>query len=152
MITCIAAMNQYGTIGRDGVMPWHSSEDLKHFKSYTMGKDLCMGRVTYEGLPQKLRGRNIHVITTDTTYPNSIQDINAFFKTYKNSEKECVVCGGGTIYELLLPICDKLVLSFIKDNDVIGDTYFPSFSINEFRIKEMREFKEYNLVIYERVI
>lgn len=40
-----------GIIGRNGTMPWHVPEDLKHFQRTTAGKPVIMGRRTWESLP-----------------------------------------------------------------------------------------------------
>lgn len=40
-----------GVIGRNGTMPWHVPEDLKHFQEVTTGKPVIMGRRTWESLP-----------------------------------------------------------------------------------------------------
>ena len=40
-----------GIIGRNGTMPWHVPEDLKHFQQTTAGKPVIMGRRTWESLP-----------------------------------------------------------------------------------------------------
>ena len=41
-----------GIIGRNGTMPWHVPEDLKHFQQTTAGKPVIMGRRTWESLPK----------------------------------------------------------------------------------------------------
>lgn len=41
-----------GIIGRNGTMPWHVPEDLKHFQRTTAGKPVIMGRRTWESLPE----------------------------------------------------------------------------------------------------
>lgn len=40
-----------GIIGRNGTMPWHVPEDLKHFQRTTAGKPVIMGRRTWDSLP-----------------------------------------------------------------------------------------------------
>jgi len=40
----IVAMAKGRVIGLDGGMPWHHSEDLKHFKRTTAGHPIIMGR------------------------------------------------------------------------------------------------------------
>lgn len=55
-----------GIIGRNGTMPWHVPEDLKHFQRTTAGKPVIMGRRTWESLPdtyKPLPGRVNIVIT-----------------------------------------------------------------------------------------
>ena len=64
-ITLNVARSDNGIIGRDGALPWHLPEDLKHFKKLTMGKPLVMGRRTFESLPRLLPGRRHIVLTRD---------------------------------------------------------------------------------------
>jgi dihydrofolate reductase len=59
-VVMVAAYADNRVIGRDGDMPWHLSEDLKHFRETTRGHTVVMGRVTYEGIAQaglERRGR-----------------------------------------------------------------------------------------------
>ena len=37
-LSLIVAVSRNGVIGRDNQLPWHLPEDLKYFKSVTMGK------------------------------------------------------------------------------------------------------------------
>lgn len=150
MITLIAAMNPHRTIGLDGIMPWHKPEDLTHFKNYTMHKKLFMGRKTYEGLPKKLKGRDIYVFTRDETYPQAISNVHDFFKQHQNSDEEIIVAGGGEIYHTALPYTNKIVLSLIEDNDVVGDTFFPHINEDEFTLDETIQHETFKLLIYNR--
>ena len=51
--TLIVAMDSNNGIGKNGCIPWHVPEDLVHFKQYTNGKTVVMGRKTWESLPVK---------------------------------------------------------------------------------------------------
>ncbi|MFN5941843.1 MAG: dihydrofolate reductase, partial [Bacteroidota bacterium] len=49
-ISAIVAMDSQNGIGVNNQLPWHLPNDLKFFKSVTMGKPIVMGRKTYESL------------------------------------------------------------------------------------------------------
>ncbi|MGP9846097.1 dihydrofolate reductase [Brachybacterium sp. 107] len=58
-------------IGAAGTMPWHLSEDLKHFSRTTKGSPVVMGRRTWQSFPPKFRplpGRTNIVITRDDAF------------------------------------------------------------------------------------
>ena len=61
----IVAVSRNGVIGIDNQLPWHLPEDLKYFKSVTMGKPLIMGRKTYDSIGRPLPGRTNIVVTRD---------------------------------------------------------------------------------------
>lgn len=65
-INGIFACDHTGVIGVDGMLPWHSPEDLQEFKFWTEGSILIMGRKTFESLPGELPGRHHIVITSQT--------------------------------------------------------------------------------------
>ena len=48
IMTIIAAMDKNRVIGRDNKMPWHISEETKHFRRTTTGHVLLVGRKTYQ--------------------------------------------------------------------------------------------------------
>ena len=63
-IIIIAALNENRVIGKDGKLPWHISDDLKRFKSLTVGHTVLMGRKTYESIGKPLPNRRNVVITS----------------------------------------------------------------------------------------
>jgi dihydrofolate reductase len=63
-----------GVIGKDGDMPWHLPEDLKHFNRLTMGHPVVMGRKTWLSFPDKFRplpGRTNIVITRQKSWADT---------------------------------------------------------------------------------
>ena len=55
LLGAIWAQTTQDVIGRNGKMPWHVPEDLKHFQEVTAGKPIIMGRKTWESLPASRR-------------------------------------------------------------------------------------------------
>ncbi|MEO7622262.1 MAG: dihydrofolate reductase, partial [Gallionella sp.] len=62
-ISLIVAMAKNRTIGVNNSLPWRCPEDLKHFKSLTMGHHMIMGRKTYESIGKPLPGRITVVVS-----------------------------------------------------------------------------------------
>ena len=56
-LSIIVARAANGVIGNDNKLIWHLPDDLKMFKSRTMGRPIIMGRKTFESLPKVLPGR-----------------------------------------------------------------------------------------------
>ena len=56
-LSIIVARARNGVIGKDNRLIWHLSDDLKRFKTLTMGHPIVMGRKTFESLPKVLPGR-----------------------------------------------------------------------------------------------
>ena len=108
-------------------MPWHSAEDMRHFKRVTMGHPVVMGRKTYESLGRPLPGRTNVVITRnpDRVIPgcrivSSLEEaLNAF-----PPEEEVFVIGGSEIYRQTLSLADKIYLTEVHA-DFEGDAFFP---------------------------
>lgn len=157
MISCIVAFDRHHLIGKDGWMPWNLKEDLKHFKEYTLNKDLLVGRKTFEGFKKPLPHRFHYVLTrSDIHYDDDsvkvIHDIHEILAQYQNSDRELVVIGGGQIYKEMLPYLDKMVLSIV-DGDFEGDTYFPEYDEHDFEtvsIEEKDGFSVHTLIRKER--
>lgn len=140
MLSLIAAINENYVIGKDNKLPWHISEDLKRFKKLTTGKALVMGRKTFESLPGTLPNRKHIIITRNMNYTYDsdnveiVHDIKDILK-YKDSADEVFIIGGGKIYAEFLPYCEKLYLTKVHSSQS-GDTYFPRFDINNYKIIE----------------
>lgn len=61
----VVAVSDNGVIGRDNRLPWHLPDDLRRFRSLTMGHALLMGRRTFESIGRPLPGRRNLVLTRD---------------------------------------------------------------------------------------
>lgn len=155
MITLIAAINHNNLLGKDNTMPWYVKEDLQHFKQATLHKDVLMGRKTYESLPVHLNDRNLFVLTNQTRLSNLhenvtiIHDLKTFINKYIKTSNELMVAGGASIYEQVLPYADRLVLSLIDDHQH-GDAYFPTFSSEEFMVRQVIEHPTFIVKEYTR--
>lgn len=128
MITLIAAVDKNMCIGKDGSLPWYVPEDLKHFKEYTDGKAVMMGRKTWESLPvHPLPNRhNIVVSSSHVDKADTCIDGDTVepFLMHWNKSELCVI-GGQQLYELAINYADKLVLTHLDIDVEDGDTYFP---------------------------
>jgi dihydrofolate reductase len=129
LLTIIAAIAANGIIGRDNRMPWHLSEDLKHFKALTMGQPMVMGRKTWESLPGRLPGRPHIVVTRNPTYQAEgatvVHTLDAAIAAAGNADQVFVI-GGAELYALALPIADRMQLTEIAAT-FDGDARFPDY-------------------------
>lgn len=130
MLSLIVAIAENDVIGGDNKLLWHLSEDLKRFKEITMNKTIIMGRKTFESLPKVLPGRKHIVITRDNSYAvdsdqvEIVHSLDEIISKFTSSNEECFIIGGGEIYKMLLPHCNKLYLTKIY-SEFKGDTYLP---------------------------
>ena len=63
IISHLVAVSKNNVIGRDNDLPWRLKKDLQHFKAYTTGKAIVMGRKTYESIGRPLPNRRNIVIS-----------------------------------------------------------------------------------------
>jgi len=143
-IGMIWAQARGGVIGAGGTMPWHLSEDLKHFKRTTSGAPVVMGRRTWESFPPRFRplpGRTNIVVTRDDGYAAdgavraaSLEEGLALAREDLARRGQEVpgaadgmlwVIGGGTLYAAAMGVADLLVVTEI-DLEVEGDTRAPA--------------------------
>jgi dihydrofolate reductase len=126
MINLILAVSINGVIGKDGNLPWRLPEDLKRFKSLTMGGVLFVGKKTAQNLPP-LKGREVIVLNRNT-YPQ-LTDIA---KIVAEKQKEAWIIGGGEVYRSALTtnIVDRVYLTLVEQ-EFEGDTYFDLNSLFE---------------------
>jgi dihydrofolate reductase len=130
-LVIIAAIARNGMIGAtvDGkpVMPWRLPEDLKRFKTLTLGHPIIMGRKTWESLGRPLPGRQNIVITRTAGYvAEGAIIVGSLQEAIKHCSGRCAfVIGGGEIYAQALTLADRLELTEI-DADFAGDTHFPA--------------------------
>ena len=153
----IAAVAKNNVIGKDGIMPWHSKEDLKHFKETTMSYPLIMGRKTFISMGGKpLKGRLNIILTRDTEFKKPDGEVELFSSidaayAYcdSNNYDKVFVIGGGEIYKDQIDNVDELQISEMKV-EVEGDTFFPEINLNIWEVAEEKDFNEFKLKIYRK--
>ncbi|MEK7550759.1 MAG: dihydrofolate reductase [Patescibacteria group bacterium] len=138
-ISIIVAVSENNVIGKRGQLPWHSSEDLKHFKSLTTGHHILMGRKTHESIGRPLPGRTNIILARDEKFKPEgcfvFQELGEAIRFAKDKkEKELFIIGGEQIYRFTLPLAERIYLTEVKKN-FDGDAYFPE--INEEKWNEL---------------
>lgn len=135
LVSIAVAMDRRGTIGRDGGLPWHIPEDLRHFRHLTLGKPIVMGRRTWLSIGRPLSGRHNIVVSTTlaaraegcTVVPTLAQALAA-----AGAVAEVVVIGGARLYAEALPLAGRLYVTRV-DAEVTGDVCFPPFDAARWR-------------------
>ena len=64
IISHLVARSANNIIGSNNDLPWSLADDLLHFKTYTLGKPIVMGRKTYESIGRPLPNRKSIVISS----------------------------------------------------------------------------------------
>ena len=136
----IAAVSKNRVIGRDGIIPWHIKEELKHFKNTTTGFPVLMGRKTWESVNKPLENRINIILTTNPgfsfSHPNVVicnSIFDALSRCEENNYSKVFIIGGEKVFEETLKIADRMIISELKF-DVEGDRFFPEINMNEWEL------------------
>lgn len=163
LISIIVIADENNGIGKNNQLLCHLPADLKYFKQTTLGHTIVMGRKTFESIGKPLPGRTNIVISRQTdlaiegclVLPHLEDAIN---HAKASGETELFITGGGTIYELTLPLADKVYLTRLH-HQFDADTFFPALPGNEWNcIKDERHSQDeknrydYSFQVYQRKI
>lgn len=142
-ISIVVAIGKNRELGKDNQLLWHIPEDMKRFKTLTLGHPVIMGRKTFESilsiLGKPLPGRTNIVVTRD---PSALQEKLAQFasdsfivtssleealaKAREIDDEEIHIGGGAELYNQALPFADRLYLTLVDDTQD-ADTFFPEY-------------------------
>lgn len=164
-LALIAAYSQNRVVGFDNKLPWHLPEDLQYFKRCTSGKAIIMGRKTFESIGRPLPNRTNIVITRNAQFQaegvkvvSNLEDAIEMAKAVNdvNGVDEVMVIGGATIYELALPLADRLYLTHVHAH-IEGDAYFPEVDFSKWHEMQRADYAasesnpyDYSFVVYEK--
>jgi len=140
-------------IGKEGKLLWHIPDDMKRFKSLTMGHPVIMGRKTFDSIVSYLGGPLPGRTNIVVTRSNISIDGCLVFHTIEEAlaaahgidAVEIHIGGGSEIYEQVLPFVDRLYLTLVHDTKD-ADAFFPSFEM--FTKEIAREEREHNGLKY----
>ena len=132
-ITLVVAASENNAIGLNNQLLWHLPKDMRFFKNTTWGMPILMGRKTFESMGSKPLNGRLNIIITrnknwvneDVTVVHTMEEATSLADKF--SYKELLVIGGGEIYEMALPMAQKIWLTRVHTT-IEGDVYFPKLN------------------------
>lgn len=149
-------------IGKNNELLVQIPNDMKMFRSTTIGNVVVMGRKTLESFPngKPLPKRTNIVLTKNKNYAakgaivvHSKEELLEELKKYP--EEDIFVIGGESIYRMLIPYCTTAYVTR-TDYAYDADTYFPNLDeLPEWKLVEESEEEtyfdiEYRFTKYEK--
>lgn len=117
--------------GPSGGIPWDLPRDRAHFRAYTSGKWMLVGRKTYEEMEGWFGNRTPLILTRDPNFVTPVPShrvVGSIFEAIelakRNGIGELVISGGAKVYESALPYADRLVLTTVE-TEIESDIRFP---------------------------
>ena len=163
MISLIAAIDDKNGMGKQGILPWHISEDMKWFRETTRGHPVIMGRKTFDSIEKRvLPKRTNFVITRDISQIEPQENLVVLTSLDEAIEKaqiteggeEVFILGGGQIYEQAIHLADRIYLTRVQ-GDFQCDVFFPDyskFSKEVYKREGKDEKNSYTFYILEKTI
>ena len=148
IISHVVAMSNNWVIGVNNDLPWSLKDDLAHFKKYTTGKIIVMGRKTYESIGRPLPNRVNYVISSTlkdiegVSIFTSLEDAIEAAKIYnldQESANEVAIIGGGYLFRDSIDSFNKLILTRV-DCSIDGDVYYPEIDFSNWELISSDEF------------
>ena len=147
-------------IGANGAIPWRLPEELKRFKSLTLGHHIVMGRKTWDSIGRLLPGRATVIVTRQPDFSVPGATVAHSFDgavAACGGDSEIFVIGGAELYAQALPRAGRLYLTTV-DADIAGDTLMPQFDLQGWREVSTSSFPAdgrhrypFRCAVYERV-
>jgi dihydrofolate reductase len=140
IISLLVAMDERRGIGKDNLLPWRLSSDLKRFRALTMGHHIVVGRKTFESIGKPLPGRHMIIVSRNRDYTaagcfvaGSLDEALALAR--ERGEVEAFVCGGAQLYGQALGAAGRIYLTVVHAV-VEADTFFPEWDPDEWIEKQ----------------
>jgi dihydrofolate reductase len=138
--TAVVAMADNGVIGRDNGLPWRLPDDLKRFKSITIGHTVLMGRRTFETIGRPLPDRRNLVLSRDPHWSSPgcelVRSPDEALEAVGESGRLFVI-GGAQVYSACWRFVNRVELTAVHASPD-GDTHLQGFDRNEW-IETFRE-------------
>jgi len=133
-LVIVVAMSKNRCIGKDGELPWHIPEDLKHFRKLTTGHAIIMGRRTHESIGRPLPKRRNIIVTRNREFRAEgcevAHGLEEAIAVARQRDEAPVIVGGAELYAQALPLTTRIHLTEV-DQVVEGDAFFPELVAGE---------------------
>lgn len=142
MLTLVVARSRNGAIGKENTIPWAAPEDLAFFQRETLGGAVIMGRRTWDSLPKKPLPRRMNIVVTSRAGQGRTDMGDALFVPMEQAlgaardagHARIYGIGGQKIYEALLPLADRLLITEVDLEISNADAFFPPFDPAQWRL------------------
>ena len=143
IISHLVAVSNNKVIGKDNDLPWKLKRDLLHFKNYTVGKTILMGRKTFESIGKPLPNRNNFIVSTTLKNVTGAEVFKSLDSAIENVSpgEEVVIIGGGYLFRESINFFNKLVLTQV-DCEIDGDIFYPEVDLDQWTLQESEDFKK----------
>ena len=159
VISHLVAVSNNNVIGKDNDLPWKLKRDLQHFKNYTTGKTIVMGRKTYESIGRPLPNRrNIIISSTIRSIDGAevFSSLEAALEALKH-EDEIIITGGSYLFNDTADIVNKLVITFVDTSIEDGYVFYSDIDYKKWNLVEESFFQkdsenehDFSIKVYEK--
>jgi dihydrofolate reductase len=141
-------------IGKSNGLMFALPTDMKFFRTTTKGGVVVMGRKTLQSFPEGKPLKNrVNIVLSSTLQRDdciTVQDLDGLKNVLQNYKDLPVwVIGGSAIYRLLLPYCEKILVTRVE---AIGgaDAFFPDLDQDEnfTRVKRGEDINDNGITIH----
>lgn len=149
----IVAVSKDYAIGKDNRLLFNLPTDLAYFKEKTINKVVVMGEKTYLSLPKRPLPKRINIVLSDNlsfTAEGAIvvhSLVELFQQLNHYDSKDIFVCGGASIYNLLMDYCDTAFITMIEKS-VPADAYIDNIEKRGFVLESSSALQKENGIIF----
>jgi dihydrofolate reductase len=129
----VAALDENFAIGKQGGLPWNLPDDLRYFKTLTVGKSVLMGRKTAESIGRALPDRTNYVLSRkgEAPFPGQVTVRSVHEALASCNHAGLMVIGGGEVFREALPYARTLYLTWVYAAVDGADVFFPGIDFKE---------------------
>ena len=149
----IVCVSENWGIGLDGHLLFHISDDLKRFRALTVGKTVILGSRTLKTFPggKPLKDRHNIILTRSEAPIEGAELAHSRQEALDLAGPDAVVIGGASVYTLLLPYCDRVLVTKVFAAPQ-ADSYFPNLDNHpDWRAESESEVMEENGLKFQYV-
>ena len=159
VISHLVAVSNNNVIGKNNDLPWKLKKDLQHFKNYTTGKTIVMGRKTYESIGRPLPNRRNIIISSTIKSIDGAQVFSSLETALEalKHEDEIIITGGSYLFNDTADIVNKLVITFVDTSIEDGDVFYSDIDYEKWDLVEESFFHkdneneyDFSIKVYEK--
>lgn len=150
MIGAIFATDEHNGFGVDNKIPWHISDDFKHFKNVTNGSKLVMGKNTFESLPGLLPNREHFVLSRTLTKGEGYTVHGDLYDLVTAAGNNFWVIGGPSIIDVFGEVIgyDVVYHSVVRGKHDADVTYDPSNMLATMELYDTMSYEKFEVLKY----